>query len=1188
MEEKYYRMRNMVAEFASGINGEEGEIGYCNVYTNDLSHPTNRAKQVLKFTEVEDATSYRIVPYSWNGTSWQEHTRFNPETYAKNNEHATFSVEDGVVTYTTGATNEGIYTYQAIAYSNQGIRIGQSQRVTSFEDACKFTVDRVQPIVEIIPSRDPDIGQWYSTRSSDTTVNYHNVPPTFTIDSDDTEAYLEYQWNDNGWEAYTGAIEYPGDGKYTLSIRGTDLAGNIGDDDLEVWFDFSNPEGIFLQIPDNNGYVRGTIELNFENVYDPSGSEEISRIEIWSSGYRGRAEQTGEGTYAFELDTTLLGDGQHNITGSIFDKAGNRTMIRQTIVVDNTTPTSTLSILADHHELKNRTLENSWKGLQWFKNFVEITIDIQGEQNDFVNYALVDLTDSCDTAAYSIYTGNLADEVNAMGDGQHKLCYYTEDLAGNTEVINHQILKRDASRGTATFTYVSGNEVGGIYFTQSPVEIRANLVDMESGIARTRLYVYDSDNVIQKSVRVDDILGAGITYSHTSIFNDLDDGNYYARVLGYDKAQNHTVSLTSRIYFTVDNEEPTTVFSEETSLLTNSYHSSPITISGISTDNNGVSHVNLYYQPSNPSGSWILIDTEEDLINLTGSDSFEWSFEWTPPSQGTFNIKASAVDLADNEENSPVIENITYDTTPPEPPVLTGDSVQYVNWGNVTRTWLPSSSTDVDYYMYENVTNGWTSGPYNADQNEYNITHLTGNYDRVFEWQILAVDYAGNETWSEDTYRVVVDGTKPTIKITNVDLIDKKLSFTVSGTDNLSGARTVATNIYNEDNSGPAVIGIGRLAHNITPETLNVSYDATDIDVSGLESGIYTIRAFIRDYSGNFQYATYKIEIDNTPPVLSQLDNFTLIQGTSIEPQIVDITEEVGLEKICLNDPVENAEVCDESIDPNIEVWDLMGFIADEMNMDTVDTTKLEIGVHTIEYYAIDLAGNISDIMSVTITVEENPPSVLIEGPTSAVVLGESVTLTASISEGTGTPEFEYLWTGDCSGETASITFTPDTTGEYSCTVTVTDTYNVVEETFEFQVVSEPEGEEGEEGGGAIDSVSEESGDVAGAQDQATTTTTTTTTLSTQTPGTGGPVYAYAPTTTDTEVEEETDDTEVEDTEDVEDEEETDVKGTEDENDVEEEQEGRPWWIYPLIILPLLLLFIILWKRRKEDEEPQY
>jgi hypothetical protein len=92
----------------------------------------------------------------------------------------------------------------------------------------------------------------------------------------------------------------------------------------------------------------------------------------------------------------------------------------------------------------------------------------------------------------------------------------------------------------------------------------------------------------------------------------------------------------------------------------------------------------------------------------------------------------------------------------------------------------------------------------------------------------------------------------------------------------------------------------------------------------------------------------------------------------------------------------------------------------------------------------------------------------------------------------------------------------------------------------------------------------------------------------TQAAGTGGYLYAQTTTEEETEEEEEADDTEVEDTEDVEDEEEKDVKGTEDENDVEEEQEGRPWWIYPLIILPLLLLFIILWKRRKEDEEPQY
>jgi len=251
------------------------------------------------------------------------------------------------------------------------------------------------------------------------------------------------------------------------------------------------------------------------------------------------------------------------------------------------------------------------------------------------------------------------------------------------------------------------------------------------------------------------------------------------------------------------------------------------------------------------------------------------SFGGGSGNDGNYGSRVRAFyDLNDSgfyEVGEPVSEwsktcSITYDKTAPEPPVLTGDPVQYVNWGNVTRSWLPSSSTDIDYYMYKNITNGWPSGPYDAGENNYSITHSTGNYDRVFEWKVLAVDNVGNETWSEDTYRVVVDGTDPTVDITDVDITDKKLSFKVSGTDNLSGARTVGTNIYNKENTGPAVIEIGRLAHDIAPETLSVSYDAIDIDISKLPSEVYTIRAAIRDYSGNLEYATYQIEVDNTPP----------------------------------------------------------------------------------------------------------------------------------------------------------------------------------------------------------------------------------------------------------------------------------------------------------------------------------
>lgn len=312
------------------------------------------------------------------------------------------------------------------------------------------------------------------------------------------------------------------------------------------------------------------------------------------------------------------------------------------------------------------------------------------------------------------------------------------------------------------------------------------------------------------------------------------------------------------------------------------------------------------------------------------------------------------------------------DTTPPSAPTLTGDSIQYVQRGSVTRTWSPSSSPDVDYYMYKNITNGFSSGPYDAGQDEYSITHNTGNYDRIFEWKVSAVDYAGNETWSGNTHKVVVDGTKPTVNIENVSIVDKKLTFTVSGNDNLSGARIVEANIYNEANTDSAVIAIGELSNSINPQTLIVSYDAPDIDLSELESGVYTIRASITDYSGNIEYATHQIEVDNTAPTTVLNDDLSgkyinqpiLIKGVS--------TDTNGIDSVNISYKLTGTTD-----------WTFLTTIDNTSNDSPYDFTyewePTSDGTYDIKVSATDIAGNIEqDTYISSLTYDSTPPSITV------------------------------------------------------------------------------------------------------------------------------------------------------------------------------------------------------------------
>jgi len=117
----------------------------------------------------------------------------------------------------------------------------------------------------------------------------------------------------------------------------------------------------------------------------------------------------------------------------------------------------------------------------------------------------------------------------------------------------------------------------------------------------------------------------------------------------------------------LDSENPVTTLSSPTG---GTSHSSAITISGSSADNKGVDFITLQYSESN-GDSWSEItqidDPDDDTI-------FGWAYEWTPPSERSFYVRAWATDKNSNEENPQTVTGITYDTTSDDDDDSSGDS----------------------------------------------------------------------------------------------------------------------------------------------------------------------------------------------------------------------------------------------------------------------------------------------------------------------------------------------------------------------------------------------------------------------------------------------------------------------------------------------------------------------------------
>ena len=156
-----------------------------------------------------------------------------------------------------------------------------------------------------------------------------------------------------------------------------------------------------------------------------------------------------------------------------------------------------------------------------------------------------------------------------------------------------------------------------------------------------------------------------VTGNNTVTFNALSDGTHSnCTITVTDPAGNPSDPLSVST-FTVDTQAPVSSFS---SPVDGSFWNTSIDIQGSSTDvpDTTVDYVRLFYRESVEEDGdfvWIEIDTVE---NTEGDEPFNWNYSWEPADgEGIYDIMAEATDTAGNTEESPVVEEVTYDVTEP-------------------------------------------------------------------------------------------------------------------------------------------------------------------------------------------------------------------------------------------------------------------------------------------------------------------------------------------------------------------------------------------------------------------------------------------------------------------------------------------------------------------------------------------
>jgi len=210
----------------------------------------------------------------------------------------------------------------------------------------------------------------------------------------------------------------------------------------------------------------------------------------------------------------------------------------------------------------------------------------------------------------------------------------------------------------------------------------------------------------------------------------LVDGAWWFHICTVDNVGNWTTTVNVGP-FIIDTQAPTSTI---TSPDEDSFWNSPIEILGSSTDfpATTVDYVKLFASTSGDE-DWFKI---AQLNNDSLSEPFAWTFNWVPDENGTYDITAEATDTAGNTESSPVVENITYDITPPTTPVADPANGDYPSDQSVTLLSSDNlSGVDKIYY----TTDGTDPSAENGTLYDATIT-----VDKDMTIKAIAYDKAGN------------------------------------------------------------------------------------------------------------------------------------------------------------------------------------------------------------------------------------------------------------------------------------------------------------------------------------------------------------------------------------------------------------------------------------------------------------
>ena len=545
----------------------------------------------------------------------------------------------------------------------------------------------------------------------------------------------------------------------------------------------------------NNGaqYTNSTSVTLALSAQDNPGGSGLSQMQFSNNN---STWSTPEAYATTKTWTLASGDGTKTVYVKYKDVAGNwSTAVSSTIILDTTLPVTTISGV---------------DGL-WHNSSVTVTLSAS-DTGSGINKTYYSTDGTNPTLVYTA-------PFTLINDGTYTIKYYSQDKAGNTEVVKTSVnqvkIDKTPPAGTAIIN-------GSPYTSLVSVTLTLNATDAGSGLSQME---FSNDNITYSTPE---------TYATTKTWTlSSGDGTKTVYVKFKDAVGNWSASVSSTII--LDTTAPSTTISGVDGL----WHNSSVTVTLTASDSG--SGINKTYYSTDGSTPTIVYASPFAVSN-----------------DGTYTVKYYSIDKAGNAETINIASNqIKIDTTAPSGSVQINNGAQTVNSASVTLTLnAADSGSGLAQMQFSNDNITWSTPEAYATTKTWTLSSGDGTKTVYAKFR----DTAGNLSVAYSAQIVLsTDTTPPTgsISINNGATAINTTSVTLflSAIDTGSGMGVGAQMQFSNDN--------------VTWST-SEAYATTKNWTLVTGEGTKTVYVKFSDVAGNWSTAySATIILDTTPPQIT-------------------------------------------------------------------------------------------------------------------------------------------------------------------------------------------------------------------------------------------------------------------------------------------------------------------------------